>query len=206
MVILFYNTVLLFGHFLLLLLRGCRIALIALVVGGVTLYVYLQPTKPPPSVNEVLATVPRRPAAAPAPFHAVLFAQEERDGVDGVILGMDLILYYSSYKGTVLPLPKKRPRRRPLNSTINISLHFKKKKQMSNYKSRLCRHFSNGKCDLGVACQFAHGLEDLRGGDTVVHLGIERPSSESPQPDARLVNTTITRKPFTYVDNTQSPR
>ena len=90
MVILFYNTVLLFGHFLLLLLRGCRIALIALVVGGVTLYVYLQPTKPPPSVNEVLATVPRRPAAAPPMEAAVVEEAFEEEVVVEDVLPADL--------------------------------------------------------------------------------------------------------------------
>ncbi|EGR30146.1 zinc finger protein, putative, partial [Ichthyophthirius multifiliis] len=30
------------------------------------------------------------------------------------------------------------------------------------YKTSLCRHFKNGNCQLGQACHFAHGMEELR--------------------------------------------
>ena len=70
--------------------KWVSIALIALVVGGVTLYVYLQPTKPPPSVNEVLATVPRRPAAAPPMEAAVVEEAFEEEVVVEDVLPADL--------------------------------------------------------------------------------------------------------------------
>ncbi len=79
-------------------------------------------------------------------------------------------------------------------------------KNMSNYKTRLCRHFLNGKCHLEDRCQFAHGLEELRGGgfSTIVHWGIERPSSESPKPDEARLETTITREPYMHISAKES--
>ncbi|EGR31720.1 zinc finger protein, putative [Ichthyophthirius multifiliis] len=34
--------------------------------------------------------------------------------------------------------------------------------QSNKYKTNLCRHFKNGNCQLGSACHFAHGQEELR--------------------------------------------
>ena len=33
---------------------------------------------------------------------------------------------------------------------------------MNNYKTRICKHFTSGKCSLADRCNFAHGLQELR--------------------------------------------
>ncbi len=58
--------------------KWVAIALIALLVGGVTLYMYLRPSKLPPTVNEVLATA-RKTAASAAAAAAPMPADEEED-------------------------------------------------------------------------------------------------------------------------------
>ena len=63
--------------------KWVAITLLGLLVGGVTLYMYLRPTKPPPTVNEVLATARKTAtsvaAAAAAPRMDVEPADEEED-------------------------------------------------------------------------------------------------------------------------------
>lgn len=34
--------------------------------------------------------------------------------------------------------------------------------ELTNYKTKRCRHFDAGKCKLGGLCNFAHGDEELR--------------------------------------------
>ena len=41
----------------------------------------------------------------------------------------------------------------PKSSTIS---------KMQKFKTSICRNFQNGNCQMGEACHFAHGDEDLR--------------------------------------------
>lgn len=50
----------------------------------------------------------------------------------------------------------------PLQLSVPVRTYEEEPNFIRKYKTALCKHWETGLCPFGLACTFAHGLEELR--------------------------------------------